>query len=221
MNLLKQSQYGESIKKIADELKYSRTTVKKYLDVLANEKKVISKEVGQYALWFHAETLQDQKDMKKSLQTYFKPIYGAILNNFDKIELNYAKIKQLGKHVSHDLPIEDMQQNPIIDTLLEHFNVSMLKTIDLNILADGIMDVIDSVLGPQDSYVWDPAIVIQESSILILRMKNSEYIDIPGHFYLMAGIIEERMQKFFPVTIDIQQIHKENKLVDFKFTIKR
>lgn len=223
IELLISSQYGESIKKIAEKLDLSRTTVKKYLDILANEKKVISKNVGQYALWFHAGNIQDQLDMKKSLQTYFKPIYGALLNNFKKINIDNYKIKELGKHISYDLPIADINQNPIIGELMEHFNVSMLKNIDRNIIADSIMEIIDSALGPLDCFTWDPPIIIQDtidSPIIILRMKDSEYIDIPGHFYLMAGIIEEQMNKFFTVTIDIQQIFQETKIVDFKFSLK-
>lgn len=223
MEILLSSQYGESIKKIAEKLDISRTTAKKYLEILASEKKVISKDVGQYVLWFHAENMQNQLDMKKFVQTYFKPIYGALLNNFKKINVDYNKIKELGKHVSNNLPIADINQNPIINELMEHFNISLLKTIDRNIIADSIMEIIDSVLGPLDAFTWDPPIIIQdslESPIIILRMKDSEYIDIPGHFYLMAGIIEEQIKKFFTATIDIQQIHEENKLVDFKFSLK-
>ena len=51
-------------------------------------------------------------------------------------------------------------------------------------------------------------------------MVDSDYIDLPAHFYLLTGLIQFQLQKKAKISVNIHQIVKEEKLVDIKFTFE-
>ncbi|UYP46926.1 hypothetical protein NEF87_003211 [Candidatus Lokiarchaeum ossiferum] len=221
VHLLQETRYGLSVSKLAHQLGASRTTISKYLKILEDEDKAFVQDIGQYKLWHQKEKYLKNKTRREALSTFYEPFYLSMLRNIPQFIQNPSDLKELGKVMANDLNFSEMtdimvnqqqtQSSPIKP------NENPTKFFPLEFLSHKIMNIIDSILTTFDSYQWSTPVILEEQRLLILRMKNSEYLSLPAHFQIFSGIIEEEMSKYIPVKVSIHQIDPQNNIVDIKF----
>ena len=217
LGVLIKSRFGMNVTKIAENLKISRTTVTKYLKSLEKEGLAIVQDVGQYKLWIHKDIYIEEKNKGKQLQNFIIPIYQTILKNFKNVGVGTEDVKELGKRTAREFNFVEYSDSRVFD-----FAKDMQMSYDNfkpEELAQFFMNVIDSVGRWFDNYVWKPPIIINGTRIIILRMENSNFIDAPMHFYLIAGVMEEELNNYFSGKVTVNQIATVEKVVDFKFDL--
>jgi DNA-binding transcriptional regulator YhcF (GntR family) len=217
LTVLANSKLGMSISKMAQQLQCSRATISKYLTKLESDKKVFVQNIGQYKLWLHRANYMENKAKNDSLTNFYKPLYNSIIKNLPQLGLKEEKLKHLGKLIAKDLNFSEITQELLLDPGLQKMNADPSN---INSMTKNIMRIIDMLCQSFDKYTWKPPIILNKDSIFVLRMENSEYIHLPSHFHMLAGIIEKEMDIFQSVKVSISQILTDEKIVDFKFELQ-
>lgn len=209
VQLIKKSQFGLNIKNIADELGYSRTTITKYLQILEKEGLVIERAVGQYKIWVHRDALLETNRITPVNEMIF-----SILKHI-QTELDPISLKKLGQAVAGDMNFSRYIDQEIIKKSEEK--------LEYEGIAELLMKTIDSICKIYDDYNWHLPIINIQKGIIILRMSESDLLEIPSYFHLISGIIEYEMNRFIPesANVNVIQINENNKVVDLEFEIKR
>jgi len=210
---LQDARLGIYTTQIAKNLNCSRTTVTKYLKMLEEEGLAVVTSVGDIKLWKHKDTIEDE-NKKESLMNYILPLYTLMLKNFDKIKVDQEKAKKLGKLISKDFKFDKFIDVSLVKSIEDL--IKSLKDKNYEKIANALMDIVDSVLKPLDNYDWEEPFIATDKNIIILRMKDSDFITSPMHFYVLSGILEEEINNFFPITISISKIAKKKNMVDIE-----
>ncbi|TFF87857.1 MAG: HTH domain-containing protein [Promethearchaeota archaeon] len=213
LKVLKPSKYGMSIKKIAENLDWSRTTVTKYLNELKDDGRVFDSEIGQYKLWLYqipnGMTLTGEG--KILLRAYM-----SFLKNLNKLHPEIKDGKEIGKRIAKDLDIEN--EFPV------NFKKLVKRPLNLTQIAKTLMEVLNNIYFiTYEKYNFDPPILNKNPPFIILRIKDSKYINIPLHFDILIGLIEEKVKQFYNIDVDIQ-IHNmllEENIIDIKINFKK
>ncbi len=218
LNLLKNSQVGMSIKNIAEELEYSRNTVSKYLNILEEEEKVFDRELGQYKIYLHSDAKlyfdkQKAKGQQFALETYR---YFLEYLTQEHPELN-REGKNAGLYMGQRMNIESLISSELL----------AFQTEDLSLknIAKKVMDLLDNTYLSMDTYEFDPPYINEDPAFILLRMRDSQYINAPINFYMLAGVMEEKFNQFLEefnisISVDVHAIHKQKRVVDLKLQIK-
>jgi DNA-binding transcriptional ArsR family regulator len=223
LEILKRERFGLNIQILSEKLGYSRNTITKYLKILEDKEKVICREIGQNFIWIHKDVYYDKIDKTNPISSLIFSIYTAMMKNIEKIDVSTKKVKDLGKYIAEEFNFSDY-----IDKSYLQISNAISDSMEI---ADLFMKIIDSICKFYDEYSWSSPIIVKDKSIIILRMHNSDLIDTPNHFYLISGFIEYEMNKQInefnrkikelknPIkgNVDIVQINKEKKIVDFQF----
>ncbi|MHA1803633.1 MAG: HTH domain-containing protein [Promethearchaeota archaeon] len=212
LEFLENNPSGFTITDIAEEINSTRTTVSKYLSLLEQEKKVLSKEIGVYKLYFSAE----RRFMALNLfQAYYKSLLMGIKDKFSD--------KQDFKEIGYQ----------ICDNLFDFFYNQFPKSIRDQIKSFKDFLKFFGKVYPELDFIYSDNLTIQENVNLeneeaIYQFKNIGILDFPldleYHFYIISGMIERSLTKIFKkggkrIYSDIQSIDKKNKIVTL--TIQR
>jgi Mn-dependent DtxR family transcriptional regulator len=216
LDVLESSSLGMSITKLAKELNCSRTTVTKYIKKLEKQDLVFFQGVGQYRLWHHKEQFESNKDKRESLINFYEPLYNSIIKNLPAIGISETQSKELGKRISRDLDFSDIAED-IIETLIPKKNCTEAEA--FNNIVKSTAQILESLCRTFDDFTWEPPIVLTINKIFVLRLKQSQFVKFPIHFYILTGIIEEEMNKYVKVEINVNQIIQNDKIVDLKFEL--
>ncbi|MHA1647562.1 MAG: HTH domain-containing protein [Promethearchaeota archaeon] len=225
LNLLKDAKFGLSVSKLAQQLNASRTTISKYLKILEEERKVSVQDIGQYKLWYQTEKYHQNKLRREALSTFYEPFYRSLLRNFSQFIKKPEDLKELGKVIAKDLNFSELTDSIVSQQNLTPLpeNKEEIAKIHpkLPLMAQYIMNIIDSLFSTFDNYEWEPPVILREQNIIILRMKNSEYTSLTAHFQIFAGIIEQEMSKYIEACVTLNQIQPQNQIVDIQFQFKK
>ena len=207
LQTVKKSKFGLNIKNIVEELGYSRTTITKYLKMLEEEGLVFERAIGQYRIWIHRDALF------ASSSTIGNEMIFSLLKHLES-KIDPKTIKKLGKEISRDLNFS------------KYINKGILKDTGNNTglanTAEILMKIIDSICKSYDDYTWSTPMLNHKKNQIILRMGNSEIIEITPYYFLIAGIIEQEINRANEnaVKVNILQINRQQQLIDIEFVIK-
>ena len=219
LELLKNSHLGLSIRNISKQLNHSRTTISKYLKVLENEDLVSKHKISQYKVWILKDNLY--LDKRNSLIFF---IINSMLKNLSNLNLKKEDIKNLGKMVAEEMSFEDYINISVINEFRNLIKKGKFPKPEE--IANGILDIIDSVISLYDNYEWDRPPIIHKDGSITIRMRNSDLISNPNHFYLISGFIEHAMEQEIKKTpfnkqikakVNVIQVIETEKIVDFQF----
>lgn len=225
--LIKKSGMGANIVKISENLGRDRKTISNYLMELKEEGTISSRKIGRIKIWYHLGTERIDKSQK-----YFYQMYTLMLKYIDHIESTKSPedFKKLGKLMARDLDFEE-----VANINLKDFFTIPNNPFDILSISKQVMDGIDLYYGPSDDYEWVLPIPHYNDDMnnlyFILRMRDSAYIDLPMHFYIMAGGIEAIIETIFINNINfysmidnfkvyIHRIYKKENAVDIKISAK-
>ncbi|MCP4760459.1 MAG: HTH domain-containing protein [archaeon] len=220
LDLIKINNFGISTKKIAEKLGYSRTTIRKYLKILETDGLIFDREMGQYKIWLHIDAKEYFGKERNPGQNLILQIYHLLLKSLKLChpELIPEMGKEMGKSIGLELDFENY-----IDFDLKN---SLKDLNDLDKTAKFMENIMNNLYLTGDSIHFDPHVSDLSNSSIILRIRNSDFIDIPLEFYFMAGIMEKKMSFYYEklfkktVMVDIIGIVPEINLVDMKISFE-
>ncbi len=204
LEFLAEKPSGFTITDIADNIHSTRITVSKYLSLLEQEKKVLSKEIGVYKLYFSAERRYMAIDL---FRAYYKSLLRGVKDKFS----DKKDFKEIGVQVSETLS----------DFLLKQFPKS---------IRDQIHEFKDFLkffgsIYPYLDFIYADNLTIQETidfkqEKAIYVFKNTGILDITKdlkyHFYILSGIIEKSLSRIFKkntITCNVSNVNRENKTI--------
>lgn len=210
LNFLENNPSGFTIKDIAEEIKTTRITVSKYLSLLEQEKKVFSKEIGVYKLYFSTERKYIAIDL---IRAFYKSLLSGMKEKFSEKE----EFKKIGYLISDSM----------FTFLVEQYPKSLREQIT------SFKDFLNyfGKMYPYLDFLYSKNLTIEEEinekeEKGLYRFKNVEILnvseDFEYHFYIISGIIEKTLSKLFkrkPVICNVESINKEEKIVTI--SIKR
>lgn len=212
LELLHRSRFGLNVKHISEELEHSRTTILKYLRKLKEKALVYEREFGQSKLWIHKDIIHGKPKNDNPLGSLLFSIYSSMLKHMEE-DLESEYIKDLGKKIAGDFDFSTLFN---LHSQEEKNNIRALDSI-----ANILMTTIDSICQLYDNYDWRPPVFLKDKNIIIIRMHDSDLIDLAHyHFYLLSGLIEYEMSKYVDCSVNVTQIDEKEKIVDFQFEIK-
>ena len=216
INLLKNFPLGTSIKKIAENLKKSRTTIAKYLKELEQEGKVGSKAVGLYKIWVSTESEVSYRENPFRILTeqYYKGLMINLMETYPDILKNG---KSFGKKIAPDIKFEkflDDEQIISVDNVKDQLkNDKFVIKMSIEILKSA------NLIG--DSYKAEPAIIDLENRNGYLTLKNSQFIKAPLHFHIICGVLEYKLNEIFnfKIFVDVHEINEKENYIILKFSL--
>jgi len=199
---------GYTITDIAKEIKTTRITVSKYLSLLEQEKKVLSREIGVYKLYFSAE----RRYMSLSLfQAYYRALLLGVKNQLS----NEKDLKQTFKEIGYQIAdiLSDFLFNQFPESLREQ--ISNFREF-LKYFGE-VYPHLDFIFANTSTIQED---IDAENEKGIYKFKNTSVLDftedLEYRFYVLSGMIERTLSKTFtrkPVTCNVKSIDKEEKII--------
>ena len=207
---LQQSPSGLTITDIHNGINASRITVSKYISVLEAKKKVFSKKIGAYKLYFVTER---SFIPKTPMLAYYAGLLSSIKSEFP--DLN--KFKEFGYIIN--------------DFMTFPFSSSPNGTMQWK---DGLMKEFMKYytnVYPHLDLTMDRNVIIEEDisddgKTAIIRLKNLKVFDISEnfdvHYYIISGIIEKAFSKMLKreVICNVKKIDASEKIVEISIEIK-
>ena len=176
IDVLKTSRYGLSINKIAEKIGWHRNTVTKHLNILEKEGRIFSREIGQYKLWLYQES--ENEGIGDQDQLLLKA-YELFIKNLMKLHPEITDGKEIGRLISSELEFE--KHIPV------DFNGIAKLPLDLNLIAKTFMDGLNNIYFlTYEKYEFDPPVINTSPPFIILRIKESRYVQIPLHFEILT-----------------------------------
>jgi Ca2+-binding EF-hand superfamily protein len=206
LEFLEDNPSGYTITDIAENIESTRITVSKYLSLLEQEKKVFSKEVGVYKLYFSAE----RRYMALNL---FQAYQKALLLGVKDQLVNEKDLKQAFKEIGFQIAesLSDKLFNQFPETLRGQIN----NFKDFLKYFGRVIPHLDFIHVGNLTIQEDIDIKIEKG---IFKFKNTSVLDFPEeleyHFYILSGMIERSLSKVFtskPVQCNVQSIDKLEK----------
>jgi len=200
---------GLTITDIADNIKACRNTVSKYIGILEAKKKVVSKEIGAYKLYFSAERTLIPK---KIMLAY----YTGLLTSIKSQIKNKEKFKEIGKEIAkhikfvYSFPPPDTSGKEKVQIYKEYLR--FMKKILTHI------DIIYEKKPKVKMEIIENGVIFFISNIEIFeKSKELDY-----HYYIASGVIEILGSKGLKrdIQCDVEEIDVENKSVKLKIIIK-
>ncbi|MCP4760176.1 MAG: hypothetical protein GY870_00245 [archaeon] len=198
---------GSTITDIANGIKTSRITAGKYIGILEAKNKITVKQIGAYKLYYNVERGLIPKTIMIS---YYLGIIQGLKEEFT----DYKKFKQIGRKIADNLNFPYGSLFPAAVNPRKGATPSSFFNYVGNNLS--LLDVV---------YEKRPKISIE------LEEDGASYIfseintfdkskDFDVHFFIMSGLIEKLISKFFPkVKCDVEEIDLERGYVKLKLNI--
>jgi hypothetical protein len=205
LKFLNDNPSGYTITNIAERIGTTRITVSKYIALLEQENKVLSKEIGVYKLYFS----KVRKYIELNLVHSF---YSAFLRGVKaKFGSDNEKFKKLGYFIS----------DSFFKYLLEQYPESLREQIT------SFKDFLQFFgrLYPYHEFLYSKNMIVEEEIDAsfergVYTLKNVEILnkseDLKFHFYIFAGVIERTLSRVFrntTIVCNIESINtKENEV---------
>ncbi|MFX1392595.1 MAG: hypothetical protein ACFFAH_03380 [Promethearchaeota archaeon] len=203
LEYIREKPNGVTITEISKKKGFSRNTVSKYVSILEIKKKIISKKVGAYNLYFSTEL----KFFSKTFTIfYYKALLAGLKENFP----NTGEIfKNIGRNCLE-----------YIDFYLSPTKLDKLKGMKVTRIWKLYYDVFGKFYPSLN--IIQPTIKVRTKKKngtikIILRFSNSEFIDITDdfiyHYYITAGLIEAiwKKESNIDVVCNIEKVHLSDK----------
>lgn len=217
LEYIREKPNGVTITEISKKKGFSRNTVSKYVSILEIKKKIISKKVGAYHLYFSAEVKFFSKMFTIS---YYKALLAGLKQNFPN---NGEIFKKIGHNCLE-----------YIDFYLSPTQSEKLKGMKVNRIWKLYYDVFGKFYPSLN--IIQPTIKVktrkENGTIkIILKFTNSEFLDITDdfiyHYYIVAGLIEAiwRRETHLDVICNIEKVYisekKENSYVELSINFEK
>ena len=198
---------GVTITDIAKYKKHSRNTVSKYVSLLILKKKIFSRKVGAYKLYFCEEEISFPKIF---IIEYYKGILSGLKQKFPDSEDLFKEIGRICyKHI--DLSLGDVVSKELKGPKVNRF-----------------IKIYNDVFGKfyPSSEVTNPLINISLKKLdnnktkTILKFTHSEFLqdtdDFIYHAYIVSGLIEELWKKEVGriIQCNVESVHISDKIED-------
>lgn len=204
LDSLAKTNFGKSIKKISEELKLSRTTVSKYLSLMKQEGLTTDKKLGVYSIWFSTEKIKELEESpyRILIRDFYKNLLLALSKMYPDI---IERGKELGNLLAQNLQIEKFVDLSVIPPSNNSTDKKLLVRIILEIFQNS------DILGERT----ESEIFVLENQGVI-RIKNSEFLDRPLHFYIQTGFLEAKVQPYisFPIQVEVYEINTQENYCD-------
>lgn len=208
LEFLEENPSGCTITDIAREIETTRITVSKYLSLLQQEKRVLSKEIGVYKLYFSAERRYIALNL---FQAYYRALLLGVRNQL----LDQKDLKQTFKEIGYQIA------DVLSDFLFNQFPESLRKHIS------NFRDFLKffGEVYPHLDFIYASTLTIQEDIDTenekgIYKFKNPSVLDftedLEYRFYVLSGMIERSLSKTFtrkPVHCNVKSIDREEKII--------
>lgn len=204
LKFLNDNPSGYTITNIADRIGTTRITVSKYLALLEQEKKVLSKEIGVYKLYFSKVRKYVELDLVLSF-------YSAFLRGVNaKFGSDNEKFKKLGYFVS--------------DTFFKYFLEQYPESLREQITSFKDFLHFFRTLYPYHEFLYSKNMNVEEdiddaNERGVFTLKNIKMLnkseDLKFHFYIFVGVFERTLSRVFkntPIVCNIESI-KDNEVV--------
>src|SRR5271157_59468 len=192
LQYLELSEFGVNISQIAEELKFSRNTVTKYLDILQDDGTVYCQEMGPSKIWFsenNRERLPNAR-MPDFLRAFIIEAFNSLERSISMTEneLN-ALFQQMGRDVGKKVPWPTDIFFPIQELDTSNFTMPEIKK-----LVEGFLSLIKD-----SSYFLKAEIVPiknDENSPILIRATFHEesWGQFKQYYNLMAGYFESKLR---------------------------
>ena len=203
------NQSGSTITDIANGLDTSRITVSKYIGILEAEKKVVSKQLGAYKLYYSA----DRSLIPKKIMLAY---YSGLLSSLKREISDKGKYKEFGKNIAEFIEFAYSFSLPE--------NADLRKGPDYSSFFKNVRKILNYI-----DFVYE-----NRPKIKVEAIKNSAQFlitdidlfekskDLDYHYYIASGVIEKLGSKFLEkeVECNVEDIDLDNKTVKLKIIIK-
>jgi predicted transcriptional regulator len=203
------NQSGLTITDIANDLNTSRITASKYIEILKAEKKVVSKKIGAYKLYYSAER---SLIPKKVMLAY----YTGLLTSLKKEIKDKSKYKEFGKTIVDYIESiylfsfpdnKEFRKGPDYTNYLKNVKKLIIYT--------------DFIYEENPKIEMEP---IENGAIFkISKIKLFEKSkDFAYHYYLASGVIERFISKHLEKDVEcsVEEIDLKNNSVKLKIIIR-
>ena len=197
---IKEKTSGVTITEISRKKGFSRNTVAKYVAILELKKKIFSKKIGVYQLYFNT-------DMNLFSRTFTMSYYKAILAGLKKRYPNdNESFKKIGRE---SLEYIESLLGPVILEEVKGLNVNRMIRLYYQLFGK----VIPSVDMVQPNIEMSMRKINDTKNKIILKFTNTEFLDNTSdfiyHYYIIAGILEKIWQREVNknVIVNVETIH--------------
>lgn len=204
LEYIKNNPSGVSITDIANEKRYSRNTVAKYVSILELKKLIFKKKVGSSLLLY---SIRNSHLPYSLILSYYKMILKGLKQFYP---LDKEKMKEIGKQGAKDIKFVF---TPKILKQLRGYNKTPITELHIEIFKNFYSSF--DVLQPEVKI----SVIEQDNTKerVVLRFSNSIFLDesddLIYHVYFVCGIAEYRISKVLNklVRVDLEKIHIDKK----------
>ncbi|MFX0186416.1 MAG: HTH domain-containing protein [Candidatus Hodarchaeota archaeon] len=208
---------GVTITEISKNIGFSRNTISKYISILELKKKIVSKKIGAYRLYFSTKM---KVLLKIFTEVYYKALLAGLKDEFPDAEETF---KEIGRNSLE-----------FIDNYLTSSNSEKLKGIKINLLLKLYYDVFGKFNSSLNRI--QPIINLSKrrkegTTKFILRHTDSEFLDNSNkfiyHYYIIAGLIEAIWKKKInrDAVCNVETIYvsddKEHSYIEFSIEVEK
>lgn len=217
LEYIKEKPNGMTITEISKNKGFSRNTVSKYISILELKKKIVSKKIGAYRLYFSPET----KVLSKMFpNVYYKALLAGLKNGFPDAEEIFKKIGR--------------NSLEFIDNYFTPSKSEKLKSKKINLLLKLYYDMFGK-FNPSLNII-QPTIKLSKrkkegTTKFILRLTNCEFLDnsykFIYHYHIVAGLIEAIWKKKInrDAVCNVETVHvsddKEHSYIEFSIEVEK
>ena len=219
LNILEGNTEGLNVSQIADTLKLSRNTVKKYLGRLEIENLIEVNEIGRSRISILKKKPRTEVERFNSLTVIF---FNQLFPAFEKVgpkflENHYELMKQVGYNIGKKVGLSGRSQSFILNFEPEDFkteskmsNLASIALDELNYLNSGGLGVTGEILSVDND---DP-------KGKILLKASSKWLESLYHFY--AGFYEANLQAVFgrKAYMSVKECNKEESYCIYELGFK-
>ncbi len=219
LEVLKQNKFGSSAHSISKELSLARNTVIKYLKLLKEEECAYEWFIGRYRIWIHRDFYIYLDQLKAPDDYVIYKFVRELVHSIQEIcEIPEAQWHQVGKAISGNIDFKKLFPGEFISQIEQKYheqgqNMQEMVKLYPTFIENTLMQLGDSTV------VVDPPILNQDPLFVIFRLRNSKFCNSNAFFKIFCGIEEAELKHYYPnLTVSINGIYPEEKIVDLKFT---
>jgi DNA polymerase elongation subunit (family B) len=194
---------GATITEISKKTGFSRNTISKYVSILELKKKIFSKKIGMFRLYFSTE----QNYPKIFGISYYKAILAGLKKYYPN---DYETFKKIGKECFEYI---DFSFERAIFKDFEHLRPNKFIFLFMDVFGKlyPSIDVVDPII---DTYMKED----ESGRKIVLKFKSKEYLanteDYIYHFYIIAGIAEAIYKRELNLNIicNVENVHLSDKV---------
>ena len=201
LNYLLINPSGVTITDIANGINTSRITVSKYVGILEAKKKVTTKQIGAYTLYYNVQ----RGLIPKSVTLSF---YMGLLKGLKEDIIDKEKFKKYGKSIAEFMrfpygsTISDIVVPKDSSTSKKYLEYVRDNISILDFIYEGKPKITTELMGEEALYTISD----------IELFDKSEHFDV--HYYIASGVLEKIVSRQFPnASCNVEEINVKKRLV--------